>query len=143
MARRLMCDISPCGGGRCFFALAPNGDLFPCSEFIGIPSFKGGNLFRHDIEKVIQSPAFKMVTGRKVEDIEPCGRCAIRHFCGSPCPAEAHEMNGGMDRPGAFCEFYEEQVRYAMRVIADGKLDAYLWDGWDRGTTSTFDLKSI
>jgi uncharacterized protein len=27
-ARRLMCDISPCGGGRCFFALAPNGDLF-------------------------------------------------------------------------------------------------------------------
>jgi uncharacterized protein len=44
-ARRLMCDISPCGGGRCFFAMAPNGDLFPCSEFIGLPSFKGGNLF--------------------------------------------------------------------------------------------------
>ena len=35
-ARRLMCDISPCGGGRCFFAVAPNGDLFPCSEFIGL-----------------------------------------------------------------------------------------------------------
>jgi len=28
-ARRLMCDISPCGGGRCFFALATNGDMFP------------------------------------------------------------------------------------------------------------------
>ncbi len=48
-ARRLMCDISPCGGGRCFFALAPNGDLFPCSEFIGLPSFCGGNLFRDDL----------------------------------------------------------------------------------------------
>ena len=60
-----------------------------------------------------------MVTGRKVEDIEPCRRCAIRHFCGSPCPAEAHEMNGGMDQTGAFCEFYEEQVRYAFRLIAD------------------------
>lgn len=143
MARRLMCDISPCGGGRCFFALAPNGDLFPCSEFIGIPSFKGGNLFKDDIGKVIESPAFRMVTGRKVEDIEPCDRCAIRHFCGSPCPAEAHEMNGGMKRTGAFCEFYEEQVRYALRVIADDKLDAYLWEDWDRGTTNTFDLKSI
>ena len=48
-ARRLMCDISPCGGGRSFFALAPNGDLFPCSEFIGLPAFAGGNLFRDKI----------------------------------------------------------------------------------------------
>ncbi len=137
-ARRLMCDISPCGGGRCFFALATNGDLFPCSEFIGIKKFKGGNLFEHDIEDVLQTGAFRLVTGRKVEGIEPCNRCAIRHFCGSPCPAEAHEMNGGMDRTGAFCEFYEEQVRYAFRLIADGKEEAYLWDGWDTETKDVF-----
>ena len=30
-ARKLMCDISPCGGGRCFFAVSARGDLFPCS----------------------------------------------------------------------------------------------------------------
>lgn len=139
-ARRLMCDISPCGGGRCFFALAPNGDLFPCSEFIGLPEFRGGNLFRDAIGKVLASAAFTKVTGRKVEDIDPCRRCAIRHFCGSPCPAEAHEMNGGMDRTGAFCEFYQEQVRYALRLIADGKADAFLWDGWDKDTRETFAL---
>ena len=57
-ARRLMCDISPCGGGRCFFALAPNGDLFPCSEFIGLQQFCGGNLFRDDIPGVLAKPAF-------------------------------------------------------------------------------------
>ncbi len=140
-ARRLMCDISPCGGGRCFFALAPNGDLFPCSEFIGLPAFNGGNIFNNNIGDVLVSDAFKMVTGRKVEDVEPCKRCAIRHFCGSPCPAEAHEMNGGMDKIGGFCEFYEEQVRYAFRLIADGKEEAYLWDGWDKDTKSTFNLK--
>ena len=137
-ARRLMCDISPCGGGRCFFAMAPNGDLFPCSEFIGLPAFAGGNIFRDSIEDVLQSKAFRAVTGRKVEDIEPCRRCAIRHFCGSPCPAEAQEVNGAMNRTGSFCEFYEEQARYAFRVIADGRQDAFLWDGWDKGTTETF-----
>jgi uncharacterized protein len=137
-ARRLMCDISPCGGGRCFFAMDPTGDLFPCSEFIGLPAFKGGNVFQDSIDTVLQSEAFRKVTGRKVEDIEPCRRCAIRHFCGSPCPAEAHEVNGAMDRSGSFCEFYEEQARYAFRIIADGKQDAYLWDGWDKGTTETF-----
>ena len=139
-ARRLMCDISPCGGGRCFFALSARGDLFPCSEFIGLPAFKGGNLFRDDLGEVLQSPAFAKVTGRKVEDIEPCRRCAIRHFCGSPCPAEAYEMNGGMDKTGAFCELYEEQVRYAFRLIADDKVDAFLWDGWDKGLETTFEM---
>ncbi|MFA6562268.1 MAG: peptide-modifying radical SAM enzyme CbpB [Verrucomicrobiia bacterium] len=142
-ARRLMCDISPCGGGRCFFAVAPNGDLFPCSEFIGLPQFKGGNLFKDSIPQVLTTEPFAMVTGRKVEDIEPCDRCAIRHFCGSPCPAEAHEMNGGMKQLGAFCEFYEEQVRYALRLIADGKDSAFLWDGWDKGTKTAFDASTI
>ncbi len=142
-ARRLMCDISPCGGGRSFFAVSAKGDMFPCSEFIGLPEFIGGNLFRNDIQQVLETPAFRKVTGRKVEDIEPCARCAVRHFCGSPCPAEAHEMNGGMSHPGAFCELYEEQVRYAMRLIADNRHEAYLWDGWDKDTVTTMEMVSL
>ncbi|MCL5270317.1 MAG: peptide-modifying radical SAM enzyme CbpB [bacterium] len=139
-ARRLMCDISPCGGGRCFFAVSASGGLFPCSEFVGVEQFEGGNLFRGSIEKALASKPFQLVTGRKVEAIDPCRRCAVRHFCGAPCLAEAFEMNGGMDRPGAFCELYEEQVRYALRLIADGKHNDYLWDGWDDEATTTFDI---
>jgi uncharacterized protein len=141
-ARRLMCDISPCGGGRAFFAVSANGDVFPCSEFIGLPDFAGGNLFQDKIDDILKTPPFKLVTGRKVEDIEHCNRCAVRHFCGSPCPAEAFEMNGGMDRPGAFCELYEDQVRYALRLIADDRQDAFLWPDWDRDTTKTFELEA-
>ena len=133
-ARRLMCDISPCGGGRSFFALAPNGDLFPCSEFIGLPAFNGGNLFQQPIGEILESKPFRHVIDRKVEDVDGCNTCVIRHFCGSPCPAEAHEMNGGMNQKGAFCHFYEEQVRYALRLIADGRHEDFLWDGWDDGT---------
>ena len=142
-ARRLMCDISPCGGGRCFFALGAEGDLFPCSEFVGVPEFNGGNLFRDEISEILETTAFRSVTGRKVEDIVPCSSCAVRHFCGSPCPAEAHEMNGGMNKPGAFCELYEDQVRYAMRLIADGKENAFLWDGWDSGTSTALEISGL
>jgi uncharacterized protein len=142
-ARRLMCDISPCGGGRSFFAVSARGDMFPCSEFIGVPEFRGGNLFRDDIAKVLKSSPFRVVTERRVENIQPCARCAIRHFCGSPCPAEAHQMNGGMDRTGAFCELYEDQVRYALRLIADNRHEAFLWDGWDNDTVTTMNMVSI
>ncbi|MFH1540763.1 MAG: peptide-modifying radical SAM enzyme CbpB [Elusimicrobiota bacterium] len=141
--RRLMCDISPCGGGRCFFAVSSNGDLFPCSEFIGLKKFKGGNIFKDDIKKVLKSESFKLVTDRCIENIDPCSRCAIRHFCGSPCPAEAYEMNGSLKKPGAFCELYEEQVRYAFRLIADGKEDAYFWDNWDKEFSTTLEITKL
>ncbi len=142
-ARRLMCDISPCGGGRVFFALGPEGGMYPCSEFIGLEEFCGGNLFHDDIDDVLSSKAFRMVTGRQVEDISPCRQCAIRHFCGAPCPAEAYTMNGGMDKTGAFCEFYEEQVRLAFRIIAEEAENDFLWDGWDKGTTILFDAGQL
>jgi len=135
-ARRLMCDISPCGGGRCFFAVSAKGDMFPCSEFIGLPEFNGGNIFKDRIADVLKTEKFKKVSQRRIEDIEHCKTCAIRHFCGSPCPAEAYTMNGGLEKRGAFCEFYEEQARYAFRLIADGRENDFLYDNWDKGTNT-------
>lgn len=137
-ARRLMCDISPCGGGRCFFAVNAKGDIFPCSEFVGVPEFNGGNLFEESIQSILDGDVFKPMIERRVENIHDCKNCAIRHFCGSPCPAEAFTMNGGMNQKGAFCDFYVEQVRYAFRLIADGKEHAYLEDNWDSETKETF-----
>ena len=54
-ARRLMCDISPCGGGRCFFAVAATGQVVPCSEFIGFPEFSGGNLFSDPLPEILET----------------------------------------------------------------------------------------
>ncbi|MBF0314705.1 MAG: peptide-modifying radical SAM enzyme CbpB [Oligoflexia bacterium] len=138
-ARKLMCDISPCGGGRSFFALSAQGDLYPCSEFIGLAEFNGGNLFTSEIPTILKSRPFAMVRERKVENIHDCAKCVIRHFCGSPCPAEAYNMNGGMEQKGAFCELYEEQVRYAFRLIARGEVDDYLWDNWSLNLKTSYD----
>ena len=132
-ARRLMCDISPCGGGRCFFAVGAGGEVAPSSEFLGLAEFHGGNLFDMSVKDLLATPAFKQVTTRVVEQLDPCKRCAVRHFCGAPCPAEVYAINGTLSAPAPMCDFYVAQARYAFRVIADGRLDAYLWDGWKEG----------
>ncbi|MGP8048980.1 MAG: peptide-modifying radical SAM enzyme CbpB [Desulfobaccales bacterium] len=129
-ARRLMCDISPCGGGRCFFAVGAGGEVAPCSEFLGLPEFHGGNLFETPVSELLATPAFKQVTSRAVEQLDPCKQCAVRHFCGAPCPAEVYAINGRLEAPAPNCDFYAAQARYAFRVIAQGRLDAFLWDGW-------------
>jgi len=132
-ARRLMCDISPCGGGRCFFAIGAGGEVAPCSEFLGLPEFHGGNLFENSVKDLMGTRAFVQVTTRTVEQLEPCKHCAVRHFCGAPCPAEVYAINGNLNAPAPMCEFYAAQARYAFKVIADGRLDALLWDGWKDG----------
>jgi uncharacterized protein len=142
-ARRLMCDISPCGGGRCFFAVSARGEVFPCSEFIGLPEFCGGNLFDEEINEILQSKQFKKVTSRKVEEIEPCDTCAVRHFCGAPCPAEIYGSKGTLTAPPEYCSFYLEQARHALRLIELGREDAYLWDNWRKTTEETFSLLNL
>ena len=136
--RRLMCDISPCGAGRCFFALSAHGGLFPCSEFIGFSEFKGGDLFHDKLSEALESDPFEKVTNRKVEDIVPCATCAIRHFCGAPCPAEVRSFYGSLNAPSPYCNFYEELIRYAFRLIATERHEAYLWDDWEDETTESF-----
>ena len=142
-ARRLMCDISPCGGGRCFFAVSARGDVFPCSEFIGLPEFCGGNLFDREMSEILECEPFQRVTTRRVEDIEPCARCAVRHFCGAPCPAEVYASNGMLKAAPDYCSFYVEQARYALRLVGLGREDAYLWDNWRKGTEETFFLSTL
>ncbi len=132
-ARRLMCDISPCGGGRCFFAVGARGEVAPCSEFLGLPQFHGGNLFDQPLPDLLNTPPFTQVTSRVVEQLDPCKRCCVRHFCGAPCPAEVYAINGHLNAPAPYCDFYTAQARYAFKVIAQGRLDNYLWDGWREG----------
>jgi uncharacterized protein len=52
-------------------------------------------------------------------------------------------MNGGMEKTGAFCELYEDQVRYALRQIAEGEENNYLWDNWDSNTSTSIDIKTF
>ncbi|GAB4535533.1 MAG: peptide-modifying radical SAM enzyme CbpB [Thermodesulfovibrionia bacterium] len=120
-ARRMMCDISPCGGGRTFLTVTANGDMIPCGEFIGLKEFTGGNIFETSISKAMNSRPFKDVRARIVERIDECRTCDFRHICGSPCPAEMYSR-GNMYQRAVFCEAYKEIIKYAFKLIAEDKV---------------------
>jgi uncharacterized protein len=113
----MMCDISPCGGGRRFFATAANGDAYPCGEFIGRRDFFGGNILKDSIENIRDSKNFLKLRKRVVEDIEECRECMIRNICGAPCPAEIHSTEGSMYRKSYYCDFYKQVAQHAFEVI--------------------------
>ena len=126
--RRLMCDITPCGGARCFFTITATGEMVPCGEFQGLAGFSGGNIFRDDIETTVHSPSFRSLRERVVENIDKCRTCAIRHICGAPCPAESYGLAGDMSQPSPYCEFYKGIIHFAFKLIAEGKMRHLLRD---------------
>ena len=121
-ARRLMCDISPCGGGRCFFAITASGEMIPCGEFIALKEFYGGNIFKTSINKAISSEPFRKVRSRVVEKIIECDTCIYRNICGAPCPAELYSLSKDMNIKSPYCEFYKEVIKYAFTLIAEDNI---------------------
>lgn len=130
-ARRMMCDISPCGGGRCFLTVTASGEMLPCGEFIGLKNSSGGNIFKTGIKEAMQSAPFQKIRSRVVEKIAECDVCPYRNICGSPCPAELG-ARGEMFQKAVFCEFYKAVIRHAFKLIAEGK-EKYCFreEGWD------------
>ena len=120
-ARRLMCDISPCGGGRFFFAITAAGDMIPCGEFVGTKEFSGGNIFNSAIRKAVYSAPFKKIRSRIVENIPECGVCAFRNICGAPCPAEVYALSKNINKISPYCQFYKDIINFAFRLIAMDK----------------------
>lgn len=122
-ARVLMCDISPCGGGRRFFAIDANGNTYPCGEFIGKEEFMGGNIFKDSIEQIILSKNFRKVTQRVVENIAECKTCLFRNICGDPCPAEIYSTDKTMLSKSYYCDFYKQMALHAFKVIARNDIE--------------------
>ena len=121
--RRLMCDITPCGGGRCFISVASDGSIYPCSEFLGLKDFSTTSVFeKGGVERAVRSPQLTMVRSRWAEDIPVCTSCAIRNICGAPCPGEVYSEKGSIMEKSPYCEFYEAIIRYAFQLIGQGEL---------------------
>jgi uncharacterized protein len=116
-ARVLMCDISPCGGGRRFFSITADGKAYPCGEFIGMERFLGGNIFSDSIEDIVASRNFLKVRERVVEDIQECRTCLFKNMCGAPCPAEIYSTEGSMYAKSYYCDFYKKVAEHAFKVI--------------------------
>ncbi|MBI0584671.1 MAG: peptide-modifying radical SAM enzyme CbpB [Methanomassiliicoccus sp.] len=123
MGRRLMCDITPCGGGRCFVSVASDGSIYPCSEFLGLADYRTESVFRPGgVERAVKSPALVEVRSRYAEKIPVCGQCALRNICGAPCPGEVYSETGSIMGKSPYCEFYEAIIRQAFQLIGRGEL---------------------
>jgi uncharacterized protein len=140
VARRLMCDITPCGGARRFFYIMADTTTTPCGEFIANTAFRAGSIREHSFEEILASNPFQDVRDRVVESIEDCRQCLYRNLCGAPCPGEIQETDETFFAPSPYCSFYKQIIDYAFKLISEGKTSHLIRDEMSTGMDIVYTL---
>ena len=105
--------LSGCGAGHEYFAVTPEGDLYPCHQFVGRDEFKVGNVFA-GIEKKNLCDIFRQAHVLTKQD---CRDCWARFYCSGGCHANAHAYNSDIHRPYKLgCELQKKRLECAIAV---------------------------
>lgn len=103
-----------CDWGR-ICSITPDGDVFPCTHFVGMPEFKLGTTKDSDIDRDRQAEF------RKATEIPslPCATCSVRHVCGGGCRGCSQHVHHDIFREDDYCEARREIVHALMNGVVD------------------------
>lgn len=112
--------LSGCGAGHEYYAVAANGDLYPCHQFVGRDKYLLGNVF----EGVKNQKLPQYFRESHVLNKEKCRDCWARFFCSGGCHANADLFHGDIRQPYELgCEIQKKRLECAIMVQASIALE--------------------
>ena len=113
--------LSGCGSGHEYLAVTPEGDIYPCHQFVGNEKFKMGNVFEG-----ITKPEIKQMFEKSNVYTKPkCADCFAKFYCSGGCPANAYNFNSDIDKPYELaCDMERKRVECSIAIEALKMLDA-------------------
>ncbi len=107
--------LSGCGAGHEYLAVTPEGDIYPCHQFVGNEKFKMGNVFAGTLDADIRS----MFEKSNIYTKPKCTDCFAKFYCSGGCSANAYNFNGDINAPyDLACEFERKRVECAIAIEA-------------------------
>jgi len=86
--RGTVCTYVDCMGNT--FAVGPDGSIYPCYRFVGMPEYIMGNVRDHPaMDDLMHSEAGKLMSGFKDYVDTACGECRHIKYCRGGCPYNA------------------------------------------------------
>ena len=105
-----------CGAGSEYMAVTPQGDLYPCHQFVGDEKFKIGDVFK-GIENTEIRKEFKKAN---VYNKSECRDCWARFYCSGGCHANAYNHHKDIMKPYEIgCEMEKKRIECAISVLAN------------------------
>lgn len=111
-----------CGAGSEYVAITPEGDIYPCHQFVGDDEFKMGNLYDGSFDTELANT----FAGLNIYTKPDCQKCWAKFYCSGGCAAGGYNVNGDLKKPAfVACELERKRLEcaIAMKAIRSGMAD--------------------
>ena len=107
--------LAGCGAGHEYYAVAANGDLYPCHQFVGRERYRLGSVFE-GVTATELPPYFRE---SHVLNKPKCRDCWARFFCSGGCHANADLFHDNIREPYEIgCAIQKKRLECAIMVQA-------------------------
>lgn len=110
-----------CGSGTEYLAVTPEGELYPCHQFVGHKEFNLGNVF----DGLNGNPIREIFSDTNVYTKPQCNSCWAKFYCSGGCAANAWQFNKDIKIPYEIgCELEKKRVECALWIKAQEFVDS-------------------
>jgi len=107
--------ISGCGAGHEYIAVTPDGDIYPCHQFVGNKDFLMGDIYNGMHNKKMELE-FKEA---HIYNKPKCTDCWAKFYCSGGCQANNYNFNGDMHIPYEIgCKMQKKRIECAIALKA-------------------------
>lgn len=100
-----------CGAGVEYLVVTPEGDIYPCHQFVGKDYFLMGNVD----DMVLNASIKQLFASSTIEAKEECLNCWARNYCGGGCHANNFQANGSFEIPDSIsCNMHKKRIEGAI-----------------------------
>ncbi len=104
-----------CGCGNDYVAITPDGDIFPCHQFVGIDEYKMGNIDEGTFNQEMKADFASCHVYSKPE----CRKCWAKFYCSGGCNANNYQYMGDVRSAHKIsCELEKKRLECAIMMKA-------------------------
>ncbi len=108
-----------CGAGYEYVAVTPDGDIYPCHQFVGKDEFKQGSV----LDQSFNMDIAQKFAGMNIYSRPKCQKCWAKFYCSGGCSAANYNMNHDMnDSYDLGCEMERKRLECAIYLKAIEKM---------------------
>ena len=108
--------ISGCGAGLEYVAITPQGEVYPCHQFVGKEEYKLGSIY-DDSYNADLGMSFKKA---HIYNKPKCRNCWARFYCSGGCQANNIAFNNDINNPYDIgCQMQKKRIECAIALKAE------------------------
>ena len=108
--------ISGCGAGFEYVAITPQGEVYPCHQFVGKEEYKLGSIY----DDTYDAELGKKFKKAHIYNKPKCRNCWARFYCSGGCQANNIAFNNDINNPYDIgCEMQKKRIECAIALKAE------------------------